>query len=56
MQNFYLAEGEKNGIGTQQSHERYEILVNRLNDSETMEMDDVRDALDSVTKDNFAEF
>lgn len=54
--NFYLAEGEKNGIGTQQSHERYEILVNRLNDSETMEMDDVRDALDSVSKDNFGEF
>ena len=24
--NFYLAEGEKNGIGTQQSHERYGIL------------------------------
>lgn len=54
--NFYLAEGEKNGIGTQQSHERYEILVNSLNESETMEMDDVRDALDSVSKDNFGEF
>lgn len=54
--NFYLAEGEKNGIGTQQSHERYEILMNRLKDSETMEMNDVRDALDSVSKDNFAEF
>lgn len=54
--NFYLAEGEKNGIGTQQSHERYEILINRLKDSETMEMDDVRDALDSVSKDNFGEF
>lgn len=54
--NFYLAEGEKNGIGTQQSHERYEILMNRLADSETMEMNDVRDALDSVSKDNFGEF
>ena len=54
--NFYLAEGEKNGIGTQQSHERYEILINRLNDSETMEMNDVRDTLDSVSKDNFREF
>lgn len=54
--NFYLAEGEKNGIGTQQSHERYEILMNRLKDSETMEMNDVRDALDSVSKDNFREF
>lgn len=54
--NFYLAEGEKNGIGTAQSHERYEILMNRLADSETMEMNDVRDALDSVSKDNFGEF
>ena len=54
--NFYLSEGEKNGIGTQQSHERYEILMNRLNASETMEMNDVRDALDSVSKDNFGEF
>lgn len=25
--NFYLAEGEKNGIGTAQSHTRYEILA-----------------------------
>lgn len=54
--NFYLAEGEKNGIGTAQSHKRYEILMNRLADSETMEMKDVRDALDSVSKDNFGEF
>lgn len=54
--NFYLAEGEKNGIGTQQSHERYEILMNRLKDFETMEINDVRDALDSVSKDNFGEF
>lgn len=54
--NFYLTEGEKNGIGTQQSHERYEILMNRLKDSKIMEMNDVRDALDSVSKDNFGEF
>lgn len=54
--NFYLSEGEKNGIGTQQSHERYEILMNRLKDSETMEMNDVRNALDSVSKNNFGEF
>lgn len=30
LTNFYLAEGEKNGIGTQQSHERYDILMERL--------------------------
>lgn len=54
--NFYLAEGDKNGIGTQQSHQRYEILMNRLKETETMEMNDVRDALDNVSKDNFGEF
>ncbi|MDE6760038.1 MAG: linear amide C-N hydrolase, partial [Lachnospiraceae bacterium] len=54
--NFYLAEGKKNGIGTEQSHLRYEILTERLNQNETMDMQDVRDALDRVSKDNFGEF
>lgn len=56
LTNFYLAEGEKHGIGTQQSHERYEILMERLAESDTMEMMDMRDALDSISKDNFEEF
>ena len=56
LTNFYLAEGEKQGIGTQQSHERFEILMGRLEKSETMEVPDMRDALDSVSKDNFEEF
>ncbi|MCI9081841.1 MAG: linear amide C-N hydrolase [Lachnospiraceae bacterium] len=54
--NFYLAEGEKHGIGTKQSHERYEILVSLLEESGTMDMAGVRDALDRVSKDNFGEF
>ena len=54
--NFYLAEGEKQGIGTQQSHQRYDILIQALADHPTMTMADVRDALDSVSKDNFNEF
>lgn len=54
--NFYLSEGEKNGIGTQQSHERYDILMERLNESQTMDMDALCDAMDSVSKDNFGEF
>ncbi|MCH5268568.1 MAG: linear amide C-N hydrolase [Lachnospiraceae bacterium] len=54
--NFYLAPGEKNGIGTKQSHARYEILTERLEKNETMAMQDVRDALDSVSKDNFGEY
>ena len=54
--NFYLAEGVKHGIGTQQSHERYNILTQTLADHPTMTMEDVRDAMDSVSKDNFNEF
>lgn len=54
--NFYLTEGEKYGIGTRQSHERYDILMERLTDQETMKETEVRDALDSVSKDNFDEF
>lgn len=54
--NFYLAEGKKNGIGTSQSHTRYDMLTERLKQNETMEMDDVRDALGSVSKGNFGEF
>lgn len=54
--NFYLAEGEKQGIGTAQSHTRYEILMERLSKDKTMDVNQVRDALDSVSKDNFGEF
>lgn len=54
--NFYLAEGEKQGIGTSQSHTRYELLMNQLSEQEEMTMEQVRDALDSVSKDNFGEF
>lgn len=54
--NFYLAESEKYGIGTEQSHTRYDILTKRLNQTSTMSMEDVRDALSSVSKGNFGEF
>lgn len=54
--NFYLAEGEKHGIGTAQSHERYDILMNALGEKPAMDMEDVRDALSSVSKGNFGEF
>ena len=56
LTNFYLAEGEKQGIGTQQSHERFDILRNTLEETPQMGMEDVRDALDGVSKDNFGEF
>lgn len=54
--NFYLAEGSKHGIGTSQSHTRFEMLTQRLEENKTMSMEDVRDALDSVSKKNFGEF
>ncbi len=53
--NFYLTEGDKYGIGTEQSHTRYEILQEKLGQGE-MTMDDVRDALSGVSKGNFGEF
>ena len=54
--NFYLADGEKQGIGTAQSHTRYEILTQTLEERGAMIETEVRDALDSVSKDNFGEF
>lgn len=54
--NFYVAEGEKHGIGTRQSHQRFDRLTEALANHPTMTMEDLRDALDSVSKDNFNEF
>lgn len=54
--NFYLAEGEKNGLGSQQSHERFEILSRQLEATPVMDEEQVKNALDSVSKDDFGEF
>lgn len=54
--NFYHSAGEKQDIGTSQSHERYDILMNLWNEHKTMDMNQVRDAMDLVSKDNFDEF
>lgn len=56
LTNFYLAEGEKQGIGTSQSHTRFEILTESLIENRAMTQTQVRDVLDSVSKDNFGEF
>ena len=56
LTNFYLAEGEKNGVGTQQSHTRFEILTKTLEEKPEMSISQVRDTLDSVSKDNFNEY
>lgn len=51
--NFYLAEGDKYGIGTSQSMERYEILMKTLEDTPVMSMPQIRDALESVSKHHY---
>lgn len=51
--NFYLTAGEKFGIGTEESHTRYEILDALLQSKDSFSMDDIRDALNSVSKHNF---
>lgn len=51
--NFYLSKGDKYGIGTDQSHKRYDILMDNLSKNKSMTVTNVRDALDSVSKDNF---
>lgn len=56
LTNFYLAPGEKNGIGTQQSHQRFEILTDLLSQNRFLTEIGVRDALSSVSKGNFGEF
>ena len=56
LTNFYLAEGNKQGIGTQQSHTRFDILTDTLEQTPVMDRLGVRDALNSVSKHNFGEF
>ena len=51
--NFYLTPGEKYGIGTEESHRRYEILANTLANHPSMTIDEVRDTMDRVSKHNF---
>ncbi len=56
LTNFYLANGEKQGIGTSQSHERFDILNAAVAEHTSMGMAEVKDILDRVSKDNFNEF
>lgn len=51
--NFYLAEGEKYGVGTSQSMERYEILMDILDKSEVLSEKDMSNALESVSKHHY---
>lgn len=51
--NFYLTSGEKYGIGTEESHQRYEILTEILANHPAMSPEEVRDAMNRVSKHNF---
>lgn len=54
--NFYLTPGDKYGIGTEQSHTRYDMLMTRLAEQPAMDIEDMKDAMASVSKNNFGEF
>ncbi len=45
LTNFYLAEGEKQGVGSEESHRRYEALEAFMSAHEKADIVDVRDAL-----------
>lgn len=51
--NFYLSPGEKYGIGTEESRIRYTILDELCKQGMEWDMEEVRDALDRVSKHNF---
>ena len=51
--NFYFAEGSKKDKGTQQSHERYEILMRTLSENGSFTANEVMNALASVSKHNW---
>lgn len=53
LTNFYVTEGEKYGIGSSNSHERFDILEKLITDNSTMETFDMRDTLNAVSKHNF---
>lgn len=53
--NFYLTPGDKYGIGTAQSRVRYETLMDMLESSKTLEVKDIQDALESVSKHHFSD-
>jgi len=56
LTNFYVSEGKKYGIGSAQSHERYDILTKVLFDNDNITTEQMKNALDSVSKDNFNEY
>ena len=56
LTNFYLTEGKKYGIGTTESHKRYDILKENILTSKDYEINDAMSLLSKVSKKNFATF
>ena len=60
LTNFYLAEGEKYGIGTKQSHERFNVLKKNVEHISNQKLfaneESVAKILESVSKHNYNEF
>lgn len=52
--NFYLTKGKRYGEGSEQSKQRYQILNRRLKRNPRMNATQIRDALNAVSKHNFA--
>lgn len=52
--NHYLTRCEKYGIGTRQSHQRFQILTDILEENETFTPEDVKEVLSKVAKTNFS--
>lgn len=53
--NFYLTPGDKYGVGTAQSMTRYETLMDTLENTQTLEVESMQDALESVSKHHFSD-
>lgn len=53
LTNFYITEGEKYGIGTVQSHERFQILQEALENHPEMSFNRIRDTLSDVSKEHW---
>lgn len=56
LTNYYLTEGKKYGIGTQESHERYNILNTNILQTKNYKIDEAMNLLSEVSKKNFTTF
>lgn len=55
LTNFYIAQSSKYGVGTEQSHTRFEILKNISDNNMITNMSDMKDTMESVSKKNFSD-